>query len=103
MLTSKRSQFSIPPQVTYLNCAYMSPLLKDAEKAGIKALRRKRNPIDIKPIDFFNESDVLRTEYAKLVNGKDANRFAIIPSVSYGMANVAKNVSIKKDQHIIVA
>lgn len=103
MLTSKRSLFSIPPQVTYLNCAYMSPLLKDAEKAGIKALRRKRNPIDIKPIDFFNESDILRAEYAKLVNGKDANRFAIIPSVSYGMANVAKNVSIKKDQNIIVA
>lgn len=102
MLTSKRSQFTLPPQVTYLNCAYMSPLLKDAEKAGIKALRRKRNPVDIKPIDFFNESDVLRQEYAKLVNGREANRFAIIPSVSYGMANIAKNVSIKKGQHILV-
>lgn len=102
MLTSKRSHFTLPPQITYLNCAYMSPLLKDAEKAGINALRRKRNPIDIKPIDFFNESDVLREEYAKLVNGKDANRFAMIPSVSYGMANVAKNVNIKKDQHIVL-
>ena len=102
MLTSKRSQFSISPQVTYLNCAYMSPLLKDAEKAGIHALRRKRNPVDIKPVDFFNESDLLREEYAKLVNCKDANRIAIIPSVSYGMANVAKNVNIKKDQHIVI-
>jgi selenocysteine lyase/cysteine desulfurase len=102
MLTSKRSQFTLPPQVTYLNCAYMSPLMKDAEKAGISALRRKRTPFDIKPIDFFNESDVLREEYAKLVNGSDPQRFAIIPSVSYGMANVAKNVSIKKDQNIVV-
>ena len=102
MLTSKRSQFTLPPQVTYLNCAYMSPLLKDAEKAGIKALRRKRTPFDIKPIDFFNESDVLREEYAKLVNAKDSNRLAIIPSVSYGMANVTKNVDIRKDQNIIL-
>jgi selenocysteine lyase/cysteine desulfurase len=102
MLTSKRSQFTLPPQVTYLNCAYMSPLMKDVEKAGIQALRRKRTPFDIKPIDFFNEADVLREEYAKLVNGKDSHRFAIIPSVSYGMANVAKNVNIKKDQNIVV-
>lgn len=102
MLTSKRAQFSIPPQVTYLNCAYMSPLLKDAEKAGIKALRRKRNPIDIKPVDFFNESDLLREEYAKLINCNEPNRIAIIPSVSYGMANVANNISIQKDQYIIV-
>jgi selenocysteine lyase/cysteine desulfurase len=81
----------------------MSPLMKDVEKAGIKALRRKRNPADIEPIDFFSESEILREEYAQLVNGKDPLRFAIIPSVSYGMANVAKNLNIKKDQHIVVA
>lgn len=103
MFTSKRAQFTLPPQVTYLNCAYMSPLLKDVEKAGIKALRRKRNPVDIKPIDFFNESEILREEYAKLINCAEPNRLAIIPSVSYGMANVTKNISIKKGQHIILA
>jgi selenocysteine lyase/cysteine desulfurase len=81
----------------------MSPLMKDVEKAGIKALRRKRNPIDIAPIDFFNESDILREEYATLINTKEQQRVAIIPSVSYGMANVANNLNIKKDQHIIVA
>lgn len=103
MLTSKRSQFTLPPQITYLNCAYMSPLMKDVEKAGIKALRRKRHPFDIKPIDFFNEADALREEYAKLINCTEPDRLAIIPSVSYGMANVTKNISIKKDQHIILA
>lgn len=102
MLTSKRAQFTLPPQVTYLNCAYMSPLMKDVEKAGINALRRKRNPIDIAPIDFFNESEILREEYAKLINSKEPQRLAIIPSVSYGMANVAKNLNLKKDQHIVV-
>ncbi len=102
MLTSKRSQFTLPPQVTYLNCAYMSPLMKDVEKAGIQALRRKRNPVDIAPIDFFNESEILREEYSKLINAKEPQRIAIIPSVSYGMANVARNLNLKKDQHIVV-
>jgi selenocysteine lyase/cysteine desulfurase len=103
MLTSKRSQFTLSPQITYLNCAYMSPLLKDAEKAGIRALRRKRNPIEITPADFFSEAELLREAYAKLINADNSHRIAIIPSVSYGMANVAKNISIKKDHHIIVA
>lgn len=102
MLTSKRSQFSLPPQITYLNCAYMSPLMKDVEKAGIKAMRRKRNPVTIPPADFFNESEVLREEYARLLNAPEPQRMAIIPSVSYGIANVAKNLDLKKDQHIVV-
>jgi selenocysteine lyase/cysteine desulfurase len=102
MLTSKRSQFTLPPQVTYLNCAYMSPLMKDVEKAGIQALRRKRNPVTITPNDFFNETEILREEYAKLINVKEPQRLAIIPSVSYGMANVAKNLNLKKGQHIVV-
>lgn len=102
MLTSKRSQFSLPPQITYLNCAYMSPLMKDVEKAGINAMRRKRNPVTIPPADFFNESEVLREEYARLINASEPQRMAIIPSVSYGMANVAKNLDLKKDQHIVV-
>lgn len=103
MLTPKRSQFTIPPSVTYLNCAYMSPLLKVAEKAGIKGLRSKRNPVDIPPQAFFADTELLRPEYAKLIHVKDAKRIVTIPSISYGMATVAKNLGIKKDQHIIVA
>lgn len=103
MLTSKRSHFTLPPQVTYLNCAYMSPLLKVVEKEGVKALRRKRNPAQISPQDFFTDTELLRTEYAKLIHVADPKRIAVIPSVSYGMAAVAKNLNIKKDQHIVVA
>jgi selenocysteine lyase/cysteine desulfurase len=103
MLTSKRAHFTLPPQVTYLNCAYMSPLLKVVEKVGVKALRKKRNPTHISPQDFFTDTELLRAEYAKLIHAADPKRIAIIPSVSYGMATVAKNLAIKKDQHIIVA
>jgi selenocysteine lyase/cysteine desulfurase len=103
MLTSKRSQFTIPPSVTYLNCAYMSPLLKIVEKAGVKGLRAKRNPVDIPPQAFFADTELLRPVFAKLINAQDPKRIVTVPSISYGMATVAKNLGIKKDQQIIVA
>ncbi|MFZ2906728.1 MAG: aminotransferase class V-fold PLP-dependent enzyme [Cyclobacteriaceae bacterium] len=103
MLTSKRAQFTLPRSVTYLNCAYMAPLMKTVEKAGIKGLRSKRNPVGIKPNDFYTDTETLRLEYAKLINTKEANRIVTIPSVSYGLATVARNLHIKKEQHIIVA
>jgi selenocysteine lyase/cysteine desulfurase len=103
MLTSKRAKFTLPPQVTYLNCAYMSPLLKSVEQAGLRALRKKRNPANITVEDFFTDTEKLRAEYAKLIHASDPKRVVIIPSVSYGMANVVKNISIKKGEHIIVA
>lgn len=103
MLTSKRAKFTLPPQLTYLNCAYMSPLLKNVEKVGVSAVRKKRNPVKITQPDFFTETELLRSEYAKLINAPDPKRIVIIPSVSYGMANVVRNLDIKKGQHIIVA
>jgi selenocysteine lyase/cysteine desulfurase len=103
MLTSKRAKFTLPPQLTYLNCAYMSPLLKSVEKVGVSAVRKKRNPVNISQPDFFTETELLRSEYAKLINAPDPKRIVIIPSVSYGMANVVRNLDIKKGQHVIVA
>ena len=103
MLTSKRAKFTLPPQLTYLNCAYMSPLLKSVEQVGVKALRKKRNPALITQQDFFTDTELLREAYAKLINAEDPKRIVIIPSVSYGMANVVRNLHIKKGQHIIVA
>jgi selenocysteine lyase/cysteine desulfurase len=103
LLTSKRSKFSLPPQVSYLNCAYMSPLLKSVEKVGIQALRKKRNPASITADDFFTDTDNLRKAYATLINAPDPTRIVLIPSVSYGMANVVKNLPLKSDEHIIVA
>lgn len=103
MLTCKHSKFTFPPNVTYLNCAYLSPLLKSVEKAGIRALRTKRNPFKITAQDFFSDSEKLRAEYAKLINVQDPKRIVIIPSVSYGLANVAANLKIGKGENIIVA
>lgn len=103
MLTSKRNKFTLPPAIAYLNCAYMSPMLKSVEKAGIRALRKKRNPAAITTDDFFTDTELLRAAYARLINAPEPRRIVIIPSVSYGMANVVKNLSIERSENIIVA
>jgi selenocysteine lyase/cysteine desulfurase len=103
MLTCKYSKFSLPKSITYLNCAYMSPLLKSVEKAGVRGVRQKRNPAQIQPKDFFSITKDLRQEFAKLINALDPDRIAIIPSASYGLATVTKNLKITKGEHVLVA
>lgn len=103
MLTCKHSKFTLSPRITYLNCAYMSPLLKSVEKAGVRGVRRKRNPADVTPTDFFTETEILRESYAKLINVQDSKRVVVIPSVSYGMSTVAMNVKLSKGKNIVVA
>jgi len=103
MLTCKRSAFTLPPRSTYLNCGYMSPQLKDAEKVGIRNLRRRRNPASIKAEDFFADTELLRQEFATLIHAANPKRIVTIPSVSYGMANVARNLKIGRGDNMIVA
>lgn len=98
----KKSHFQLDKSVTYLNCAYMSPQLKVVEEAGAEGLKRKRNPFKISPDEFFGETDILRNEYAKLIHAKNPKRIVVIPSASYGMANVANNLPISKGENIIV-
>jgi selenocysteine lyase/cysteine desulfurase len=103
MLPLQRSKFSLPKESTYLNCAYMSPLLKSVEKAGVDGIKKKRNPFLISPEDFFTDTEKLRAEFSKLINISDKKRIALVPSVSYGMANVIHNVKIERGQNVIVA
>jgi len=103
MLTCKYSKFSLPKHSAYLNCAYMSPMLKSVEKVGLRGVRLKRNPADILPDDFFTVTKNLRKEFATLINVADEDRIAIIPSASYGISTVARNLRIQKGKHILVA
>ncbi len=102
MLSLQRSKFSLPPGTTYLNCAYMSPLLKQVEKAGIAGIKGKRNPLHISPKEFFTSGEAIRKQFSKLVGAKDARRIAIIPSASYGMANTAHNIKLRSSEKVIV-
>lgn len=102
MLDNQRHLFNLPEDTTYLNCAYMSPMLKSVAQKGIHAIYGKEDPTTIKAEDFFNNTRKLREEFARLIEVADPNQCAIIPSVSYGMATVANNLKAGKGDNIIV-
>ncbi len=90
----------MPDGIHYLNCAYMSPLLKSVEEKGIEGMRLKRNPISIKPVDFFTGAVGVRQKFARMIQC-DPAQVAIMPSVSYGMNSVIRNIPYRKGQHAL--
>ncbi|MDF9799958.1 selenocysteine lyase/cysteine desulfurase [Catalinimonas alkaloidigena] len=101
-LPSQKGKFTLSPDITYLNCAYMSPLMKSVEEAGIKGLKLKRSPEQVGHRAFFGEVEDLRKAYAKLIQTPDHSRLVVIPSVSYGMAVVARNLPIGQGENVVV-
>ena len=101
-LTCQRHHFSLPDDFHYLNCAYMGPLPKAAEEAGIEGLRAKRFPQAIDPGDFFRPTDELRARFARLVNAPEPNRVATVPSVSYAVSTIARNTDIGPGRNVVI-
>jgi selenocysteine lyase/cysteine desulfurase len=101
MLPCQRHLFDIPADVAYLNCAYMSPLMKPVIEAGATALARKAHPWELTPDKFFTGSDEFRTTAAQLLDCS-ADCIAIVPSASYGIATAARNLPVKRGQSILV-
>ena len=95
-------KFIIEGNKTYLNCAYMSPMLKIVEEAGINGLKTKRAPHNILPEDFFSGVNALKKAFAKLINLDKHERIAISSSVSYGLANITNNIQLKESDNIIL-
>ena len=97
----QRQKFNLQRKHAYLNCAYMSPLLKKVEKSGVKGIKRKRNPFHISPDDFFHETETIRLLYSKLIDNPELSRVVIIPSVSYGLACVVKNIPFQRGEILL--
>ena len=101
-LGCQRESFSLPEEVHYLNCAFMGPLPRVTEEAGMAGVLQKRNPTKIQPSDFFTKSDQVREAFANLVGITQSNRISIIPSASYGLAVAARNLRVEKGQNIVL-
>jgi selenocysteine lyase/cysteine desulfurase len=101
MIPCQRHLFDIPGDIAYLNCAYMSPLMKPALEAGNAGLARKAHPWELTPEKFFTGSDEFRATAAQLV-GSSTDDVAIVPSASYGIATAARNLPVKKGRSILV-
>ncbi len=100
MLTTQKHLFQLPEDIIYLNCAYMSPLLKSVEEAGIGGIMRKRNPAFIKPADFFNEGEEICNKLGSLINATP-QQIAIIPSCSYGLKSAINNLPVNNGKYAI--
>jgi selenocysteine lyase/cysteine desulfurase len=100
-LGSQRALFEIPDDVTYLNCASMSPQLRTVTAAGIDAVRGKASPWKLSAIDWFEHAEPLRALFGRVI-GADAESIALVPSVSYGLAVAAANVPVREGQSIVV-
>ncbi|MCK8495930.1 aminotransferase class V-fold PLP-dependent enzyme [Spirosoma sp. RP8] len=94
-LNTQKHRFSLPEGLHYLNCATRAPLSKLAEQAGHDAISRDTNPFGLRPDDFFSGATRVRSLFSELINNPDPDRIAIVPSVSYGMAIVARNLPQK--------
>jgi selenocysteine lyase/cysteine desulfurase len=96
-----RALFDIPPEVAYLNCAYMSPLPRPVLEAGRAGLERKTRPWQVRPSDFFDEPERARTLFAALVGG-DADGVALVPSVSYAIGTAAAGLGLGAGRRVLV-
>ncbi len=101
-LVCQRDAFDLPDDYHYLNCAYMGPLPRVAEEAGVAAMRLKRRPTDIVPPTAFWKSDSLRVLFSDLVKAGDPARVAIHPGVSYGVATAARNLRVAPSQNVVL-
>lgn len=94
--------FDLSDNITYLNGAYMAPQLKSVTEVGLTSVIQKAKPHEITPQDFFTQREILKQRFATLIDAPDYRNIAIIPSVSYGIANAANNIPINPGDEIIV-
>jgi selenocysteine lyase/cysteine desulfurase len=100
-LGDQRALFEVPEGISYLNCAYMGPQLREAREVGVRSVGRKSRPWEIAPDDFFDEAEEARALFARLVGG-DADGVALVPSVSYGMAVATANVPVGRGEKVLI-
>jgi selenocysteine lyase/cysteine desulfurase len=101
MLRCQRHLFDIPDDVAYLNCAYMSPLMKPALEAGIAGFARKVHPWQITSDQFFTGAEEFRTTAGQFLDCSP-DCIAVVHSASYGIATAARNLPVNKGQGILV-
>lgn len=97
----QRELFDIPDDIAWLNCAYMSPLMRPAVAAGAIGMRGKARPWTVTAADFFSGPEEARALFARIVNA-GSDEIAIVPSVSYAMAVAARNLAAPAGSRILL-
>jgi len=100
-ISNQRHLFDMPDDISYLNCAYMGPLMKSAVQAAETGVQYKVQPWTYSGSDFFTYTEQLREIAAKLVNTESDN-MALVPSASYGIQVAANNLPLSKGGEILI-
>lgn len=101
MLPSQRHLFEIPREVCYLNSASYSPLPLKTLDAGRAAVGRKGQPWTMDAGFAGRQHERARSAAARLINA-NPDDVALIPAISYGIATVAKALTIPRGTRVIV-
>ncbi|MFL6238632.1 MAG: aminotransferase class V-fold PLP-dependent enzyme [Actinomycetes bacterium] len=100
-LGDQRDKFLVDDEVAYFNTAAMSPVLRTAHDAAVDAVDRRSKPWLLKAEHWFPDVEQLRRRLASVINA-DADRVALVPSTSYGLAAVARNLSARPGDRVLV-
>ena len=95
-----RAEFNIPRDICYLNAAYMTPQPRCVVEAAMLGAKRRAQPWEITPPDFFAEVEALRAAFARQV-GCSGDNIAIVPSTAYGVACAARNLRVDQGDVIL--
>lgn len=96
-----RSEFELPDNISYLNCAFLSPLLKAVRTAADQGLNARSRPWEVTTNCFFDDAEESRRLFAGIIGG-DPEGVAIVPSVSYAMSIAAKNLDLPSGSKILL-
>jgi selenocysteine lyase/cysteine desulfurase len=101
VLADQRSRFAVDDAVAYFNTAGLSPMLHAVRAAAIEALERRSKPWTISNTQWFGDVEELRSRIARLL-GVTAGAVALVPSTSYGLAAVARNLTAGPGDRVLV-
>ncbi len=101
MIPNQRALFDIPADITYINAAFMTPLLRHVVAAGVEGVQRKSAPWNIHLEDFYELPDRARAAFAALI-GAAADDIAITTSAGYGLQTAAMNIEIGAGDTIVI-
>jgi selenocysteine lyase/cysteine desulfurase len=101
-----KSRFNLDPDIHFLNCATCGPFSVGVEVAGVRSVQNFTSHLhQLKPDVFFERAWSVRALFSELIHNTDSERIALVPSVSYAMAIMARNLNrksnLKAGQHIL--
>jgi selenocysteine lyase/cysteine desulfurase len=99
--TCQRALFSIPDDHCWLNSAYMGPLARPVQQAGINAIAKRAYPAQISSDDFFAPADNVRKLCGQLVNA-NAESVALVTNTATACSIVARNVQPDSGQNVVM-